>query len=170
MQDASLAAAEENTPQTEPLVAATDDTSEPEWIGEMESWLPDLEATQPMTAQWLRSIGDAIEAGDEELLAGTWAGVPGEEPPYPMLDEDEQSAAEMSIAARLEQADTLPGGRDQAIMIGIREAAPEKFDEFEAQRLGEASEEEIEDDTDENELEDDTDDSEAEGDFLVEGE
>jgi hypothetical protein len=105
-----------------------DESGEPAFAAEMESWLEDLAGDHPLTAEWIRNIGKAIEDDDDEALADLWTSAPTDEnPEYPELDEGEQKKAQEAISKHLGHQDHT---HDQAVAIGLREAAPEKYKQF----------------------------------------
>ena len=55
---------------------------------------------------------------------------------FPTLSKDEKAKASERIAHHLDHAEDHPGGHEQAIAIGLREAAPEKYDKFKSRGTG----------------------------------
>lgn len=56
--------------------------------------------------------------------------MPKKSPGYPTLSKAERATASGHIADHMSHLDEHPGGREQAIAIGLRQAAPEKYEKF----------------------------------------
>lgn len=56
--------------------------------------------------------------------------MPKKSPGYPTLSKAERATASGHIAEHMSHLDEHPGGREQAIAIGLRQAAPEKYEKF----------------------------------------
>ena len=107
--------------------------NEPGFADEMEGWIEALAEDHPKTAEWLRQVGAAIEEGNMEAVAQLWDAAPTDEnPAYPELSPEERQEAGERIGEHM--GHNHPGGREQAIAIGLRQAAPGKYDEFEGGR------------------------------------
>jgi len=109
-----------------------DEGDEPDYAEEMAGWLDALAEDHPETAEWIRQLGDAIENEDMDALDLLWDNAPtSENPEYPSLDPEERKKASERIRLHMGHADHT---REQAIAIGLRESAPEKYKSFEAAR------------------------------------
>lgn len=149
------AAESEELPEGE---VAEGEDDEPEWADEMETFFAELEADYPDLSAKLAALiaayeGEAVEASEGgDLAEGAEAGegdVMGggvevalddllafmaSEPMYPELDEGERENAGERIDYHYGHLDRHPGGGAQATAIGLREAAPEKYEQFRASR------------------------------------
>lgn len=104
-----------------------------DYADEMADWLEALDEYAPELAEALGMLGDALESGDEETIGKAWELVSTAmemgNPAYPTLSGDEQKEA-----SRLIKKHVGDYPREQAIAIGLRQAAPEKYKSFDASR------------------------------------
>lgn len=125
--------------QVSQLVGWSGDEDEPRdapaWAPEMNGFFETLASRYPGIEDHLHSLEDALDEGDDGALSAAVEDLArymnkGMSGAYPKLTKAERRAAGERIAHHHRHLGRHKGGRRQAIAIGIREAAPDKYSRY----------------------------------------